>query len=91
MVTIKRRISASGTPPHKKPRNFEDRSLYKDSTKEAKHGIILRDFYPPEMTDERARQYIAGEVERPIETLEHATKQTQPERNQIRVSNAVVH
>ena len=33
-------------------------------------GIVLRQFYPPEMSNERCQAYIDGELERPIETLQ---------------------
>ena len=81
-------------PPSKKakPSNGANGvSRYKDSTNEIKYGIVQREFYPPEMTNERAQQYIAGEVERPIETLEKAIKETQDARDKIEVKESVVH
>lgn len=68
-----------------------DRSRYKDSSLEEQHGIVLRDFYPPEMTNERARQYVAGKVERPIETLKKAIAETEQDRQHVDVGDAVVH
>ena len=70
---------------------FSDRSRYKDSTQEEEYGIVLREFYPPEMTNERAKQYVAGLVERPIETLEKAITETKEDRENVKVKNAVVH
>lgn len=67
------------------------KSWYKDSTQEEKNGIVQREFYPPEMTNERAKQYIAGAVERPIETLEKAITETKEDREKVGVKNAVVH
>jgi deoxyribodipyrimidine photo-lyase len=70
---------------------FADRSRYKDSAQEEEYGIVLREFYPPEMTNERARQYISGNVERPIKTLEKAITETEKERADVKVKDAVVH
>ena len=62
-----------------------------DREHEAQHADVQRRFYPPEMSIQRARQYIAGERERPIETLEKAIKETQGERDKIEVKDSVVH
>ena len=95
MPAFKRKANgdlAVAPPPPKKPqRNFEDRSLYKDSQIEIDNGIVLREFYPPELTNKRANMYAAGELERPIETLEKAIKETQAERDKVPVKDAVVH
>ena len=64
---------------------------YKDSATEEEYGIIDRQFYPPEMTNERCKQYINGEVERPIDTLGKAQKETQTQRDAIPVKEAIVH
>lgn len=71
--------------------DFTDTSRYKDSTLEIKHGIVLREFYPPEMTNERASRYATGELEKPIKTLENAVKETQARRDGIPVGESVVH
>jgi len=81
-------------PPNKKakPSNGANGiSPYKDSANETKYGIVQREFYPSEMTNERAKKYIAGEIERPIETLEKAIKETQGARDTIKVKESVVH
>ena len=84
-------------PPSKKAKatngtnGANDFSQYKDSTNEIKYGIVQREFYPPEMTNERAKQYIAGEVERPIETLEKAIKDTKAARDKVQVKDSVIH
>ena len=80
----------ASSPKRTKP-DFSDRSRYKDSTEEIKYGIVLRDFYPPEITNERANKYAKGELERPIETLEKAIKETQSRRDAVEVGEAVVH
>ncbi len=68
-----------------------DRAWYKESAQEEKHGIVLREFYPPEMTNERAKQYVAGNVERPIEGLEKAIAETKQDREKVKIKGAVVH
>ena len=84
-------LAISPPPPKKQVRNFDDRSLYRDSKIEIENGIVLREFYPPELTDKRANMYAAGELERPIETLAKAIKETQSARDKIPVKDAVVH
>ena len=64
---------------------------YKDSSQEEEYGIVDRQFYPPEMTNERCRQYNANEIERPIDTLSKAQKDTQTQRDSIPVKDAVIH
>jgi deoxyribodipyrimidine photo-lyase len=64
---------------------------YKDSTNEIKYGIVLRKFYPPEMVNERALAYTSGKIERPIEALERATKETASAREAVDKGKSVVH
>ena len=87
----KRKAETSTAQPSKKSKASNGTSQYKDSTNEIKYGIVQRQFYPPEMTHDRARQYIAGEIERPIETLKKALEETQKEREKINVRDSVVH
>ena len=75
--------------PNKKPKT--DAPAFKDSKQEEVYGIVDRQFYPPEMTNGRCNQYKSNEIERPIETLDKAQKETQSERNKIQVKDAVVH
>lgn len=55
------------------------------------HGIVLRKFYPHEMSNDRARAYIANEIPRPIETLNAALADTAAHRDSVGVQDAVVH
>ncbi|KYK57484.1 photolyase [Drechmeria coniospora] len=55
------------------------------------HGIVLRQFYPPEMSNDRARAYIKDEIPRPIEELVAALEDTAAERSNVDVKRAVVH
>jgi deoxyribodipyrimidine photo-lyase len=54
-------------------------------------GIVLRQFYPPEMSNERCQAYTDGELERPIETLQKAGQETVDKRRSIQPGSAVVH
>ena len=58
---------------------------------ESEHVGVQPRFYPPEMSIQRARQYIGGERERPIEMLEKAIKETQERRDKIQIKNSIVH
>lgn len=83
-------------PPNPTPKpagkpDFSDRTRYKDSKREEEYGIILRDYYPPEMSNERANQYGTGQLERPITTLQKAIEETRARRDKIPVGDAVVH
>jgi deoxyribodipyrimidine photo-lyase len=54
-------------------------------------GIVLREFYPPEMSNERCQAYTDGDLERPIETLKKACQETADKRRSMDVGSAVVH
>ena len=85
----KRKVENPSKSPSKKSKS--NGSQYKDSTTGEECGIIDRQFYPPEMTNERCKQYNAGLVERPIETLGKAQEETRTQREQIPVKDVVVH
>jgi deoxyribodipyrimidine photo-lyase len=55
------------------------------------NGIVLRKYYPHEMSNERAIAYNNDKLPRPIELLESALKETRSERENIEVKGAVVH
>ncbi|KAJ3537336.1 hypothetical protein NM208_g6356 [Fusarium decemcellulare] len=55
------------------------------------NGIVIRKFYPPEMSNARARAYNSNELPRPIETLVDALEDTAQERKAVKVKDAVVH
>ncbi|KAL8868387.1 MAG: hypothetical protein Q9174_005026 [Haloplaca sp. 1 TL-2023] len=52
---------------------------------------VDRQFYPPEMSNERCAQYNANQLERPIEALNRAQQATKDMRDAIDVHQAVVH
>ena len=64
---------------------------FKDSKEEEEYGIVDRQFYPPEMTNERCAQYRNNELERPLTTLNKALAETQIDREHVDVKDAVVH
>ncbi|CZR55508.1 probable deoxyribodipyrimidine photo-lyase PHR [Phialocephala subalpina] len=65
--------------PHEKAQEAED------------NGIVLRKFYPHEMSNARALAYNANELPRPIDDLAQVLGETKSERAKIEVRDAVVH
>lgn len=55
------------------------------------NGIVLRKYYPPEMSNARAQAYNNNELPRPIEALISALEDTAAVRQNIGVKDAVVH
>jgi deoxyribodipyrimidine photo-lyase len=55
------------------------------------NGIVLRKYYPHEMSNARALAYNNGEITRPIELLNAALSGTKEQREKIQVKDAVVH
>jgi deoxyribodipyrimidine photo-lyase len=55
------------------------------------NGIVLRTYYPHEMSNARALAYNNDEIPRPVELLNSALSETQSERAKIEVKEAVVH
>lgn len=84
-------VGAQGSETKKPRAALAGTGQYKDSTDEIKYGIVLRKFYPPEMTDDRAREYNNGSLERPIESLQKAITETQSRRDAVAAGGSVVH
>ncbi|KAH8596678.1 putative Deoxyribodipyrimidine photo-lyase [Bisporella sp. PMI_857] len=57
----------------------------------ADNGIVLRAYYPSEMSNARAYAYKNGELARPIDVLNATLKETKSEREMIKIKDAVVH
>jgi deoxyribodipyrimidine photo-lyase len=55
------------------------------------NGIVLRKYYPREMSNARALAYKNNELVRPIELLDSALSETKAEREKVKVKDAVVH
>ena len=87
----KRKAEDMESYPVKRLEPINGTTPYKDSTQQIKYGIVLRKFYPPEMTNERAQQYISGQIERPVEKLEKAMRETETARENVQVKDSVVH
>ena len=68
-----------------------DREQFDHSRIEESLGIVQRDFYPPEMSNERCAMYNNNEIPRPIEVLESALAETERDREKIEAGNAVIH
>ncbi|KAL8735324.1 MAG: hypothetical protein Q9166_000869 [cf. Caloplaca sp. 2 TL-2023] len=86
-------LKRKASPPLEtaKKRRKSEEAGFKDSKTEEEYSIVDRQFYPPEMTNERCAQYNTNKIERPMETLSKAQKATKDERDAIHVANAVVH
>ena len=54
-------------------------------------GIVLRKYYPHEMSNARALAYNNNELVRPIELLDSALSEAKAEREKVQVKDAVVH
>ncbi|KAI9773125.1 MAG: hypothetical protein M1840_008246 [Geoglossum simile] len=54
-------------------------------------AIVLRQFYPPEMANARALQYIGNELRRPVEELHDAIRDTQSDSERVKVKAAAIH
>lgn len=99
--TNSKRKPASSTEPEpenstKKPktRNDSPGSLHTPFPKAhlaEENGIVLRTFYGPEISNERALAYKNGELPQPIELFDAALSETRAERERIKVGDAVVH
>ncbi len=55
------------------------------------NNIVLREFYPHEMSSDRARAYQTGKIQRPIDELNSVLEATAAERKKVEVKSAVVH
>ncbi|KAF5571640.1 deoxyribodipyrimidine photo-lyase [Fusarium phyllophilum] len=96
----KRTKRESSSPPAKKAKASKTNgSSSSDALRQPHHkageaeenGIAIRKFYPPEMSNARARAYNNNELPRPIEVLVSALEDTAQERKSTDVKKAVVH
>ncbi|KFY16644.1 hypothetical protein V492_01192 [Pseudogymnoascus sp. VKM F-4246] len=90
--------SAESAPTYKsckksKVNNGSIKPLSASHPKAHEAGIngALRAFYGPEMSNARALAYKNGEIPRPFEVLNSALLETKSKREQIEISDAVVH
>jgi len=61
------------------------------SRKEEEYGVVQREFYPPEMANERCARYNNNEIPRPMDVLEATIEATAEARSKVEVGDAVVH
>ncbi|KAJ5141052.1 hypothetical protein N7526_002047 [Penicillium atrosanguineum] len=91
----KRKTSDADGKPQNAQINKRSRSDLREPHPNAKQtedfGIVLREFYPPEMSNERCQAYNDGILERPIELLEAACRDTSDKRRAIGPGKTVVH
>lgn len=71
--------------------NGHDDNKYNPNRIAEKYGIINRDFYPPEMSNERCEQYNKNQIPRPIHVLESTIKGTKSQREKVKVGDCVIH
>lgn len=93
----KRKVHRATSPvrpsPTKRPRtdNGEADHEFDHSRVAEKYGIVQRDFYPPEMSNERCERYNKNEITRPIDALEACIKSTKTARGPMPSGECVVH
>lgn len=80
-----------GSPLAKKPAPTPKKEQGDNAPIEERLGIVQRTFYPPEMSNERCKQYNNDEIPRPIEVLSKTIAETAQARKKIPVGDAVVH
>ncbi|KAH8682030.1 DNA photolyase, FAD-binding/Cryptochrome [Xylariales sp. PMI_506] len=79
----KKGTSNGSTDPLRKPHPF--------SGDAEEHGIVLRKYYPHEMSNARAAAYNNDEIPRPMNVLMGAMEDTASVRQKVEVGDAVVH
>ncbi|KAI1209634.1 deoxyribodipyrimidine photo-lyase [Annulohypoxylon truncatum] len=67
------------------------RNPHRFAAEAEEHGIVLRKYYPPEMSNARAQAYNDNGISRPIEQLEAALERTASARRNVKVKEAVIH
>ncbi|KAI9781312.1 MAG: hypothetical protein M1839_006105 [Geoglossum umbratile] len=88
----KRKASPSVSLTNKRHATDKDSASARGEASRARESsIVLRQFYPPEMTNARALQYNRNELRRPIEELDDAIHDTQGDREKVKAKAAVIH
>lgn len=93
-MSTKRKVPPTNVNVNTKPKKIKASSLkephpfHKDAEE---HGIVLRKFYPHEMSNARALAYNENKLPRPIELLQAAQRDTMAARRKVKVGDAVVH
>lgn len=76
-------ISASSDDPLRQPHH--------NASESEANGIVLRKYYPHEMSNARCLAYNQDQLPRPIELLESALRETAEQRDDVKVKDSVVH
>ncbi|KAK8065112.1 hypothetical protein PG997_011859 [Apiospora hydei] len=82
-TTKRKNNDATADDPLREPHPF--------SAEAEENGVVLRKFYPQEMSNARALAYNNNELPRPIEVLVSAMEETAGARKKVQVKDAVVH
>jgi deoxyribodipyrimidine photo-lyase len=69
----------------------KDEPTFDHSRPEERAGIVQREFYPPEMSNERCQRYLDNDLARPLQVLNHTLSETQAARDKIPLGSSVVH
>jgi len=95
-MAIKRKATSPIRPTSSSKKRVSDsdgatNTEFDHSRVEERYGIVQREFYPPQMSDERCARYNNDEIPRPLELLNAALRETSGPREKIGVGDAVVH
>lgn len=79
--------------PNKKRETAEpkDDPIFDHSRPEERAGIVQREFYPPEISNERCKRYLDNELPRPLQILNATLSESQEARNKVTAGKSVVH
>lgn len=91
MPQIKRKATSPVRPSSSKRVRQPDSQGFDHSRIAEKVGIVQREFYPPEMSNERCAQYNEGTIPRPIEVLRKTLVETKEKRQRVSGGTSVVH
>lgn len=91
----KRRATSPIRPPSavkkRESVQIKDEPVFDHTRAEERAGIVQREFYPPEMSNERCKRYLDNELPRPMQVLSDILSETQAARDRISAGESVVH
>ncbi|KAI0169870.1 deoxyribodipyrimidine photo-lyase [Hypoxylon sp. FL1284] len=92
-ITTEDDVEKSASKRSKRENGLSDplRQPHHFAAEAEEHGIVLRKYYPPEMSNARAQAYNEDRIPRPIEELQDALRDTASARKGTKVGDAVVH
>ena len=94
-MASKRRATSPIRPPSASKKRAivqaDDEPVFDHSRPEERVGIVQREFYPPEMSNERCRRHLDNELPRPMDVLNRTLAETQAARDKIPAGSSVVH